>query len=200
MYWKTIWFKPRLAARQAQQNLKFKHLFYLVIILDLLIPFATGLFWTIPLFENAIICLTTLVMLFAALFLYAIIQKLLIIICRGRVQYMTIVKVLCIASIFTIVQEICSMFFALQVLGYLPSIVGDISWILSIIVGVWGAINLLLMFSEISRVGFWWILLANAILFIIIGGAITTALSLLSFFVKVMITYVFPMISSYGMR
>jgi len=200
MYWKTVWFKPRLAARQAQENLKFKHLFYLIIIIDLLIPFATGLFWTIPIFENAIICITSLVMIFAALFLYAIIQKLLIIICRGHVRYMSIVKVLCVASIFTIVQEIFSMLFALEVLGRVPGIVGEIAWILSIIVGVWGAINVLLMFSEISRVGFWWLFLANAITFLIIGGVISIAVSIVVLFVKIMILYVFPMISSYGMR
>ncbi|MCX5773567.1 MAG: hypothetical protein NTX05_03040 [Fusobacteria bacterium] len=200
MYWKTIWFHPRATARDAQNKFKFRHLVYLLILLDVLIPFATGLFWTIPLFENLIICVTSLVMLFGAVFLYAIIQKLLIVICRGHVKYMSIIKVLCMASIFTIIQEILSMFFALDVLGRVPGFVGDIAWILSIVVGVWGAINLLLMFSEISRVSFWWLLLANFITFLIIGGVISIAVSLVVLFVKLMILYVFPLISNYGIH
>lgn len=197
MYWKTVWFHPKRVAESIRERYLLRHLFYLIIIVDLLLPFATGLAWRAPVIYSVIVSLTSLTMLIMSPFFFALLQKLLIFICRGKIRYLEIVKVLFITLIFTIVQEILSMFFFLTESVGTSRILSDLILFLWIVVAIWGAWVVLVMLSQLSGVKFWTLAIVNIVMFVLLSLLLSIAGAIIYEFVKLLL-WGLEFISNYG--
>jgi len=191
-YWKSIWYKPRIAAHNITERHNFATMLYVEIIMILLFPITVK---RLPIsgFDYLIGVVIGAFALFGSLFLWAIICKFIARLAGGRIRYLDAVDITVGSGLFYIAQCILVVaHFLFTSHGiYHMDFIGISFLVLGYIFGIWGFVTGIIMLSEISKANFWKLLIYTIVALIIIFVVLSFVMIILiaiAFFIAMVVS------------
>jgi len=190
-YWKSIWYRPRIAAHNITEKHNFATMLYVEIIMILLFPI-TVKHLPISALDYFIGVVIGAFALFGSLFLWAIICKFLAKLAGGKIRYLDAVDITVGSGLFYIAQCVLVVihFLFTNHGSYHLDMIGVSFLILGYIFTIWGFITGIIMLSEISRANFWklfiYTIIALIIIFVVISFVLIILIAIAAFIAMVL--------------
>lgn len=191
-YWKSIWYKPRIAAHNITEKHNFATMLYVEIIMILLFPITVKRL-PISILDYVIGVAIGAFALFGSLFLWAIICKYLVRLAGGRIRYFDAVDITVGSGLFYVAQCVFVVIHYLFTSHgiYHMDFIGISFLVLGYIFTIWGFITGVIMLSEISKANFWKLLgytiITLIIIFVVISFVIIILIAI-AFFIAMVVT------------